>query len=166
LKLDNAGGITWEETFGGAGNDAANSVQQTQDGGYVVAGYTDSSGAGLKDVWALRLDSSGILIGDVTYGGTEDDEAHAIKQTTDNGFIIAGLRGSAGTTAMYLVKTAFDGTITWERTYGDINNDEAYSVQQTTDGGYIVAGYTHPADATGDLDDDIYVLKLNDQGEI
>ncbi len=166
LKLDSSGGITWEETFGGAGNDVANSVQQTQDGGYVVAGSTESSGAGGMDVWALRLNNSGVLIGDETYGGTEDDEAHEIKQTTDNGFIIAGSRGSAGTTDMYLVKTAFDGAITWERLYGDIKDDVAYSVQQTTDGGYIVAGYTHPADATGVNDDDIYVLKLNDQGEL
>ena len=166
LKLDSSGAVTWEETYGGAGHDEAYSIHQTADEGYVVAGYTESSGAGGKDMWVLRLNSTGAVLGDGTYGGTEDDVAKSIRQTPDRGYILAGYSGSAGNSDMYIAKLTIDGAITWERSYGDVNNDEAYSVQRTADGGYILAGYTHPSDATGVNDDDIYVIKLNDEGEL
>ena len=67
---------------------------------------------------------------------------------------------------MYVAKLNIDGVITWERTYGDDDGDVAYAAQRTTDGGYILAGYIHPSDAAGINDDDIYVIKLNDQGEL
>jgi uncharacterized delta-60 repeat protein len=166
IKLDSSGAITWEETYGGTGHDEGWSIDQTADDGYIVAGYTTSSGAGGKDIWALRLNSSGDVIGDETYGGTEDDEARSIRQTPDRGYILAGYSGSAGTTDMYIAKLTIEGDITWERTFGEDGDDEAYAAKRTADGGYIVAGYIHPNDATGVNDDDIYVIKLNDQGEL
>jgi uncharacterized delta-60 repeat protein len=166
IKLDSSGAVTWEETYGGAENDEAWAIHQTADDGYIVAGSTESSGSGGKDMWALRLNNSGTLLGEETYGETEDDEARSIRQTPDRGYILAGYRGSAGNSDMYVAKLTIEGNITWERTFGEEGDDKAYAVQRTADGGYIVAGYIHPTDATGVNDDDIYVLKLNEQGEL
>ncbi len=166
VKLDNSGTVTWEETYGGVRDDEAWSIHQTADGGYIAAGFTESSGAGGRDIWALRLNSSGTVLGDETYGGAEDDEARSIRQTRDRGYILAGFRESAGNTDIYVAKLTIDGDITWERTYGDDGDDVAYAAQRTADGGYILAGYIHPSDATGVNDDDIFVIKLNGQGEL
>ena len=102
MKLDSSGTVTWDETYGGTEHDEANSIQQTADGGYIVAGYTESFATGGKDIWVLRLDSSGNVIGDEIFGGAEDDEAKSIQQTPDGGYIVAGYMGSAGTTDMYI----------------------------------------------------------------
>jgi uncharacterized delta-60 repeat protein len=166
LKLDSNGTLIWDEAFGGSDHDAANAIWQTTDGGYIVAGYTEASGAGGKDIWVLKLTGSGTVSWDDFFGGTEDDEAKSIQQTADGEYVVAGTAGTAGTTDMYIAKLDETGSRVWERYYGDTNNDAAYAVQQADDGGYIVAGYTHSPDATGELDDDIYILKLNEEGEL
>lgn len=166
LKLEGNGTVTWDETFGGADHDAASAVWQTTDGGYIVAGYTESSGAGGKDILVLRLTSGGTIVWDEVFGGTGDDEAKSIQQTADGGYVLAGTAATAGTTDMYIAKLDENGARVWERYYGDSGNDAAYSIQQTADEGYVVAGYTHPPDATSELDDDIYILKLNEEGEL
>jgi len=166
LKLDSNGTLIWDEAFGGSDHDAANAIWQTTDGGYIVAGYTEASGAGGKDIWVLKLTGSGTVSWDDFFGGTEDDEAKSIQQTADGEYVVAGTAGTAGTTDMYIAKLDETGSRVWERYYGDTNNDAAYAVQQADDGGYIVAGYTHSPDAAGELDDDIYILKLNEEGEL
>ena len=107
------------------------------------------------------------MLGDETYGGAEDDSrARSIRQTRDRGYILAGFQECSGNTDIYVAKLTIDGDITWERTYGDDGDDVAYAAQRTADGGYILAGYIHPSDATGVNDDDIFVIKLNGQGEL
>jgi len=166
LKIDSTGTVVWEQTYGGSGYDAAESVQQTADGGYIVAGYTESSGAGGRDMYVLRLDSAGVSLGEKTYGGLNDDHAYSIQQTKDSNFVIAGVMGSADNTDMYLAKLNSSGTKLWEKSYGGSDDDAAYDVQQTADNGFIVAGYTHPSDAAASHDDDMYVLKLNRVGSL
>jgi len=88
--------ICWEKTYGGSLNDEARSIQQTRDGGYIVAGYTKSKGAGGYDFWVLKLDENGEIIWDKTYGGSRTDEAFSIQQTRDGGYIVAGYTWSKG----------------------------------------------------------------------
>jgi uncharacterized delta-60 repeat protein len=166
MKLDTAGELVWEKTFGGTLNDAANSVQQTADGGYVVAGFTESNGAGGSDVYILKIDVNGERVWEKTFGGTRDDEALSIHQNKDKSYIVAGYIGSADATDMYLARLNEDGSIRWERTFGETGEDKAYEVQQTLDEGFVVAGYVHPDDAVAEYDDNIYVLKLNKTGEL
>ena len=94
LKLDSEGLVEWQCTYGGAGNDYANCIQQTSDGGYIVAGDTESFGAGGYDAWILKLDSSGNIDWQNTYGGTGNEYANCIQQTSEGGYVLAGERNS------------------------------------------------------------------------
>ena len=82
--------MDWQKTYGGTGDDYANSIQQTSDGGYIVAGSTNSFGAGNYDSWILKLGTDGTVDWQKTYGGTGDDYANSIQQTSDGGYIVAG----------------------------------------------------------------------------
>jgi hypothetical protein len=86
----------WDKTFGGSNNDHGHSVQQTSDGGYVIAGTTHSYGAGNGDVWLMKADSSGNMAWNKTFGGSHDDYGHSVQQTSDGGYIIAGETFSYG----------------------------------------------------------------------
>jgi uncharacterized delta-60 repeat protein len=166
LKLSSTGTIEWQRTYGGSNWDVARSIQQTSDGGYIVAGCTESFGAGGSDIWILKLSSSGTINWQKTYGGSEDDEAYSIKQRSDGGFIVAGRTGSfgAGSDDAWILKLSSTGTIDWQRTYGSDWGDDARSIQQTNDGGYIVTGETGIIGAF--WLDDVWVLKLFSNGDI
>ncbi|HRD20226.1 MAG TPA: PQQ-binding-like beta-propeller repeat protein, partial [Fervidobacterium sp.] len=165
LKLNSDGELKWEKTFGGELPDRAYSIQQTEDGGYIVAGYTYSFDAGIIDVYILKLDADGGLVWQKTYGGTSIDVAYSIQQTNDGGYIVVGNTQSsgAGNDNVYVLKLDSNGNLTWEKTFGGTESDYAYSVQQTKDGGYIVGGYTYSFGAGGA---DAYILKLNSDGDL
>jgi hypothetical protein len=133
----------WTRTYGGDHLEAAHSIQQTIDGGYIIAGTTESFGAGYYDMWLLKTDNNGNKEWGQTYGGYFDDRAYSVQQTTDDGYIIAGRTDSfgAGDDDFWLVKTDEFGNEEWNQTYGGIYRDSAESVKQTTDGGYIIGGY-------------------------
>ncbi len=141
LKLDASGDVTWQRTYGGPDWDRASSIQQTADGGYIVAGVTTSFGAGKEDFWVLKLDASGNVTWQRTYGGAGKDAAASIQQTSDGGYIVAGETMSFGAddSDIWVLKLDASGNVTWQRTY-DIVLGGASSIQQTADGGYIVAG--------------------------
>ena len=134
----------WNKTYGGTGYDEAHALVQTSDGGYAMAGETGSFGAGNADFWLVKTDASGTMQWNKTYGGTYDDRAHALVQTSDGGYAVAGWTMSfgAGGFHFWLVKTNSTGGMEWNQTYGGTNNDEAYALVQTSDGGYAVAGGT------------------------
>ena len=165
LKLDQNGNVTWQKTYGGYAHDVANSIQQTSDGGYIVAGKTNSFGAGSSDVWVLKLDKDGNIQWQKTYGGHSIDEATSIQQTSDGGYIVAGYTWSfgAGGGGVWVLKLDKDGNIQWQKTYGGTDEDVASSIQQTSDGGYIVAGKTN---SFGAGSSDVWVLKLDKDGNI
>jgi len=144
LKTDSNGIEQWNRTFGGTGTDYAYSVQQTTDGGYILAGFTHSYGAGNCDFWLVKTDSDGIEQWNRTFGGTGTDYAYSVQQISDGGYILVGPTGSygAGDRDFWLVKTDSNGIEQWNRTFGGTGTDYTYSVQQTTDGGYILAGST------------------------
>jgi len=167
LKLSSAGDIEWQRTYGEAENEIAHSIQQTSDGGYIVAGPVtsfDTEGDDY-DFWVVKLSSTGDIEWQRTCGGSEIDLARSIQQTSDGGYIVAGSTTPfSGAGAIFLViKLSSAGDIEWQRTYGDSGNDEAYSIRQTSDGGYIVAGSTT---SFGAGEADFLILKLSTDGNI
>jgi uncharacterized delta-60 repeat protein len=144
IKTNASGDTLWTRTYGRENHDAGNSVQQASDGGYIIAGYTRSLGTEEKDVYLVRTNASGDTLWTRTYGGAEDDEGYAARQTSDGGCILAGTVSSfgAGGHDACLIKTDSSGTRLWARTYGGAEDDEGSAVQQTSDGGYIVTGWT------------------------
>ena len=151
----------WNQTFGGAEGDRAYSVQQTADGGYILAGETWSYGAGFYDVWLVKTDADGNEQWNKTFGGTTRDSGHSVQQTTDGGYILAGSTSSAGSYDFRLVKTDLNGNTQWDKTFGGIGDDVANSVQQTTDGGYILAGSTL---SYGAGKRDVWMVKTDSNG--
>ncbi len=165
LKLRIDGTVDWQKTYGGSDVDFGGLIQQTADGGYIVAGTTYSFGAGNGDLWVLKLFSDGTEDWQKAYGGSGNDSASSIQQTSDGGYIVTGTTYSfgAGNGDLWVLKLKSDGTVDWEKTYaGYYNRDSASSVQQTSDGGYIVAGSSEII-GTGF---DIWVLKLNGEGAV
>ncbi|KPL11642.1 hypothetical protein AMJ71_00005, partial [candidate division TA06 bacterium SM1_40] len=96
IKTDGVGDTAWTRTFGGPIEDEARSVAQTADGGYIVAGFTGSFGAGARDVYLVKTDSSGDMVWTRTYGGSDDDYGSSVALTSDGGYIITGYTGSFG----------------------------------------------------------------------
>ena len=165
IKTDASGNMEWEKTFGGSSWDAAESIQQTVDGGYIMAGYTESYGADSVDAYLIKTDASGNTGWEKTFGGSSWDDAYSVQQTTDGGYIMAGATASygAGLYDAYLVKTDASGNTEWEKTFGGSSWDYAFSVQQTTDGGYIIAGHTESYGAGGG---DAYLIKTDASGNM
>jgi hypothetical protein len=165
IKTDANGNLQWAKTFGGIGDDQDNSIQQTSDGGYIMTGGTASFGAGNWDIWLIKTDANGNIIWAKTYGGTNDDYAFSVQQTSDGGYIMAGETRSfgAGNRDVFLIKTDANGDLEWAKTYGGTGDDITWSVQQTSDGGYIVAAYTSSFGAGGW---DIFLIKTDTNGNL
>jgi hypothetical protein len=144
VKTDADGNIQWSRTYGGTNDDRAYSVVQTSDGGYAITGYTASFGAGWWDFWLVKTNSFGGIQWTRTYGGTSNEEAKSVIQTSDGGYAIAGSTASfgAGFYDFWLIKTDSAGNIQWNKTYGGADYEEAHSMVQTSDGGYAIAGRT------------------------
>jgi hypothetical protein len=165
IKTDVRGDTEWTRTYGGAEDEYGHTVRQTADGGYIVAGSTLSSGAGLADFYLVRIDSSGDTLWTRTYGGDSSDLGHTVELTEDGGFIMAGQTSSfgAGSWDAWLVKTDSLGETLWTRTVGDTGDDRCYSVQKTMDHGYIVAGSTG---STGSGGFDAWLIKTDSAGRV
>jgi hypothetical protein len=165
IKTNASGDTLWTKTYGGTSSDLGWSVRQTTDGGYIVAGYTESFGAGFYDVYLIKTNATGDTLWTRTYGGTGYDFVYSVQQTTDGGYILAGYTNSFGHGAedVYLIKTNATGDTLWTKTYGGTNNDKGYYVQQTNDGGYIIIGTTWSFRDT--LKGDVYLIKTNAGGD-
>jgi hypothetical protein len=166
VKTDSSGIAQWNKTYGGTNTDYAYSAVQSSDGGYALAGYTNSYGAGSNDFWLVKTDSAGIAQWNKTYGGGDDDIATSLIKTSDGGYALTGYTMSfgAGSTDFYLVKTDSDGNMQWNKTYGGGDGDYAYSAVQTSDGGYALAGLTYsyaPAQSG-----DIWLVKTDSAGTV
>ncbi|MCL0065021.1 hypothetical protein M1N84_03930 [Dehalococcoidia bacterium] len=149
IKADPQGNKEWSQTFGGPEEDRAYSVKQTACGGFMIAGWTESFGAGGRDFWLIKTDLQGNKEWSQTFGGPDWDEAHSVKQTACGGFIIVGRTYSfgEGRSDFWLIKADPQGNKEWSQTFGGPEEDRAYSVQQTACGGFIVAGQTAKAHA-------------------
>ncbi|TAH40726.1 MAG: T9SS type A sorting domain-containing protein [Bacteroidetes bacterium] len=175
--------VQWQNSFGGTGDDEAYSMQQTIDGGYIVAGSSNSidgdvsGNRGNRDYWVVKLDSVGNLQWEKSLGGSNDDEAYSIQQTSDYGYVVAGYSKSNdgdltinhGSRDFWVVKLNSSGSIQWQKSFGGTNDEWASSIKQTIDGGYMAAGTTESMDGDvsgnhGNLD--YWIVKLDSVGNI
>ena len=183
-KLDEEGELVWNKSYGGSEHDYPSAICTTQDSNYLIAGHTYSNDGdismnhGKGDAWIIKLNATGEIIWQKTFGGTNFDAANAITSTQDGGCIVAGFTYSADLQGMgktfggadyWVLKLNALGEIEWQKMYGGNKMDIAYSVLQTTDGNFVVAGnsLSFPANdnpASGLTD--CWVLKLDPAGEI
>jgi len=162
IKTDANGDTMWTKTFGGDSIDEGWSVQQTADGGYIIAGNTQSFGAASESVYLIKTDAIGNILWSKIYGGCCPQSAYSVQQTSDNGYIIVGETTSfgAGSSDVYLIKTNSIGDTLWTRTFGETGYDIGSSVQQTIDGGYIIGGFT----CSFGIGCDAYLIKTDFNG--
>jgi hypothetical protein len=181
VKTDSDGNLIWNTTYGTPIYDQGFSVKQTTDGGYVVVGYCNNKGYGYAShkPWLIKTDGNGAMIWHQTFNHTFYEnvtqtvvwgEGHAVKQTSDGGYIVAGDVQPRGDRpgAIWLIKTDASGNKTWDRVFhggGEPSylSASARSVQQTADGGYIVAGRAQcPPQGRGD----IWLIKTDVDGTV
>ncbi|MBV1888026.1 MAG: hypothetical protein KUG51_01930 [Urechidicola sp.] len=147
--------IDFVKTFGGSSNERAQSVVKTNDGGYVVLGYTQSNDGDLImksdisfDYWLLKFDANDTLQWSKTFGGSQTDKGYKIIQTQDGGFALVGTSDSIdgdistnfGWNDIWIVKLDSSGNISWEKSHGFSGNDQGFSIIQTSNGGYFISG--------------------------
>jgi hypothetical protein len=163
FKTNQQGDTQWSRTYGGTNEDRSSSVQPTSDGGYVVAGYTRSFGAGGADVFLIKTNPQGDTQWTRTYGGANDDVGSSVRQTADGGYIIAGTTSSfgAGGSDVYVVRVDSSGKVEWTRTFGGDHDDCGYGIAPADDGGYIICGSTS---SYGAGDADVWLLKTDSRG--
>lgn len=163
LRLDGSGNIIWEKKYGGF-NDHLHAVVPTNDGGFVMAGITWNFGAGGGDAWILKLDASGNIIWQNTYGGPGDDSAAAIAPTNDGGYVVAGQTTSfgAGRIDAWVFKLGESGNVIWQKTYGDSAIEVASDIKVLGTDGYVITG---DYDVTGRASD-VWVARLDESGNI
>ena len=144
VKTDSGGTQQWQKNFGGTDADRGMNVKQTAEGGYILTGYTASSGFGNDDMYLIKTDALGNSTWLKTYGGTGRDYGNSVEQTADGGFLVLGytLSFGAGSEDFYLVKTDASGNLVWYKTYGGTASDVGNSLLITQDGSYLLAGYT------------------------
>lgn len=164
VKTDGAGDTLWMRAYGGPSMDYGHGICETDDGSYVLAGYTMSFGAGREDVYLLKLDADGDTLWVRTYGGSGLDEAKSVCFTSDGHIVVAGQTESfgSGRSDVYLLKLGADGDTVWTRVFGGSRGEWAEGVCEMADGCYGISGTTGSFNSTRDA----YVLKIDPLGNI
>ena len=167
IKVSSGGELIWNKTFGGPGLDIGFSICETSDEKLLICGYTESFGAGMDDIYVLKLNENGDEIWNETYGGSESDLGRKIIELSDGNYAIIGTLGYSqgnGIRDVLLVKTDANGNIIWTQTYGVTNDyQDAFSVKETSDGGFIIAAQSH-IQAVDLLD--AYIIKTDSDGNL
>jgi len=165
IKTDSCGNVTWARTFGGGEFDEGCSVRQTADGGFVVCGTTNSSGAGFADVYLLKTDAEGNLQWSKTFGGGSGESGSVVRRTLDGGYIMVGSTGSFGDgySSIYVIRTDDSGDSLWTKTFGGLKADFGYSVETLPDGSFVFAG---ASSSFGLGYADAYVFKTDSDGSL
>ncbi|SDJ29103.1 T9SS type A sorting domain-containing protein [Flavobacterium noncentrifugens] len=187
-KMNENGDMDWQKSFGGIGSDFLQSIRLTRDGGFILAGNSDSARGlskkedshGGEDFWVIKLDAGGGEQWQKTIGGTGQEKLKSIAQTRDGGYILGGSssseksadkkQNSYGNLDYWVVKLDKEGKILWEKTFGGIYFEELRSIEQTADQGYILGGYSNSPASGNKKDDNIgtgdyWVIKLDRDGE-
>ena len=173
LKLDTRGAIEWEKTFGAASNEFGRSVQPAPDGGFLVVGDTQSFGAGGRDVWVLKLSSTGAVEWEKTLGGTGNDTPYALQVADDGGYVIGATTSSFVSGAdddgdFWVMKLDATGSLAWQYTYGGASDESLRDLAKTTDGGYVMTGWTYSFGEPffSDVNNSSWVLKIDGAGVV
>lgn len=154
----------WTRNYGGMDSDYATALVEASDGGYAIAGYTESFGAGNDDFWLIKTDSVGNLEWNQTYGGPGSDRAYSLVQTSDGGYALAGWTTSGDESYdFWLVKTDAQGNMEWNQTYGGADYEAARSLVETSDGGYAMAGETRVVGTGGS---DFWLVRTDESGNM
>ena len=164
VKTDVNGNVTWNKTYGGALEDAGRAVALTEDNHYVVAGYTNSMGNGDYDFLLLKIDASGNLSWNKTYGGTQSDKAYAITETADGCVAVGDTRSKGeGDSDAWIIKVDLDGNLVWDETAGGEAFDTATCVTASNYEGHLMGGFTF---SFGSGERDFWLFKVSDQGSV
>jgi len=155
IKTDSLSNVIWSKIYGGILDDEAYTIQQTTDGGYILAGYTKSFGIQYYDACLLKIDANGDTLWTKTYGGLSSDFGNTVIQTNDGGYIMAGY--TTDSTSMYLVKTNAQGNMLWQKLLVAGSTD-AYGIIQTADKGFVITGYTN---GFGEINGDAFLIKTD-----
>ncbi|MFM9989573.1 T9SS type A sorting domain-containing protein [Flavobacterium sp.] len=188
-KMDEKGDLDWQKNFGGSGNDFLKSITLTKDGGFILAGTSNSDkefdkaddSKGQEDFWIIKLDAKGGVEWQKTIGGSWQERIQTIIQTKEGGYILGGsstsnisgdkINDSFGNLDYWILKLDTKGKIEWQKTMGGIYEDELRSIEQTKDNGYILGGYSNSPISGNKTEDNIgvgdyWIIKLNDKGII
>ncbi len=157
-----AQGINWVRAIGGSNGDVGRGIAQLSTGEYLVAGVTQSFGAGQDDAFIIKLNSLGLILWSRAYGGNARDGAYDLIETSDGNYIFAGFTRSMGPgqSDVFVSKIAPDGTIIWASAVGTATlNEIANAVYECSDGSILIAGIR-----TVGAQDEALVAKLNSTG--
>ena len=183
IKLDATGALQWSKYYGGSFTDTSYGVAKTDDNGFIMIGSSDSEDVDIQgnigsyDFWAVRISSTGSIVWEKSFGGSEIDEGRAITATEDGNFMIVGDTRSSdnnvstnkGAADLWMLKINPEGTILWEKSFGGSSFDVARSISKTQDGGFLIAGSSRSADgdvSTNQGQNDAWVLKTNSTGDL
>ncbi|MDP4198979.1 MAG: hypothetical protein Q8922_06590 [Bacteroidota bacterium] len=185
--LDDSGRTKWIKTYGGNGDEGVYDMARSEDGGFVLAGWTtsedgDVSGQhGMTDAWVLKINDTGAIIWQRCLGGSDEDIAYGITASSDGGYAIACVSSSIdddvvaqhGNSDAWIVKLNGDGSVDWAKSYGGSDYDGAGEITQTSDGGYAFTGYADSGD--GDVSGvhggssgpfDLWVVRIDKVGKL
>lgn len=186
VKLNAVGNIEWNNSFGGSADDKGYDILQTSDGGYVFTGYESSvdgdvsSNNGSTDYWVVKLDNTGDLQWQKSYGGSGADNSYAIIQTLDGGYAVTGLSnttngtgdvsGNNGSFDYWLCKLDASGNLQWQKSLGGTATEQAFGIVQTADSSYVLCGYSSSPNTgmvTGNHgSNDYWIVKIDKTGEL
>ena len=166
IYTQNIGDPLWSKNYGGANDDKGWCLQQTNDEGYIITGWTNSYGAGGYDIYLVKTDVSGNIMWTKTYGEDGSEDGRCVRQTPDGGYIIAGNTQPIGVMGSYiwLIKTNSSGDTLWTKKWGKIPTPAVNTgrcVQLTSDGGYIISGYSQ---FLGSNNEDVCLIKTDLKG--
>lgn len=165
IKTDANGDTLWTHTIGGSSLDQGNSVIQTSDGGYIIAGATMSYGAGANDAWLVKTDAKGLVTWSKTYGTINNDVAYGVVQTSDGGYVFSGMEKQSGLNGnAHLVKVDASGNVLWSKTFGSyLRKNFAYTLLQTSDHGFLIGGWEN---LNLGINDDFCLIKTDSNGTL
>ena len=183
LKIDTKGNKLWSRYYGGQFTDTLLDISETENGNYILTGYSDSSDTDISnnlgeyDFWIVKVNNTGDLIWERNFGGAQIDEAFSITKTTDNHFLIAGNTRSAdkdvtlnnGSSDIWVIKISSDGTLIWERNFGGTSFDNANKIISAERGGFYVVGSSRSSDidaASNFGNKDVWILKIDATGNL
>ncbi|CAL2102638.1 conserved protein of unknown function [Tenacibaculum sp. 190130A14a] len=181
IKLNSSGSIEWRRYFGGANTDTCYDVIETNDG-YILVGSSDSTDVDINDnkgeydFWVVKINKTGTLLWEKSYGGSALDEARAIAKTDDGNFIVIGdarstdknVSSNNGGADLWILKISSSGELLWEKSIGGSSFDVGRSIKKTSDGNFLISGSTRSSnnDIINKGQNDAWVLKIDKQGNL